>query len=866
MPREERNAAPLTTVRPSAGAVARWVVVFMLAFPTVAWAHTRITTDVNWGKNIREILRNNCMVCHHQGGLGPDYVDLTRYGTDTEPGARAWAQAILEEVVSKRMPPWQADDRFAAFENKRGLTTEEIELVRAWVEGGAPQGPIRDLPVPPEFESVDWIFGQPDLVVAPSEDHVLLANRARDRMTVTVPTELEEDTYITGYEFMPGNPRIVYSIAAYIHDPENAVLLPIEMEVTEAYDPLADETAPVKTRMRLMPRGPHFLGQWIRGDAPVLLPDSAGRLLRRGSSIELRIHYERPEYAEPKDIRDRSRLGLFFAAPNEEIDFLVESKRVGNDRFIVKASETNQEVRATDVIRENSHLIGINPHLGPLAKNLELRATYPDGKSITLLWIPQYERRWASSFQFEKLIALPAETQIEIIAHHDNTQADGYDPNNPSQDEQLYAMLDYMLDDHLYIQPTVEQIARTNPDPEDAPIASPSNPFANLPDLATTDIHWCPMRGGFCGLHDYHGPGTCDECGMDLKPKRTFFEGKGAAPEGGDWVLTREGAAAVYWCPNRDQAGHALTDYTIPGECEVCGSELAHRSRFEPVHNYTCLTQTCGRHKDIFYGPGLCPDCGQPVAGLGHMDHTPVHGGWQFFMVDNLYHHLEGTMPNPGEFRMYFYDDWKKPIDPRNFSGSLFIEHEDETTGEVTEQAFPFGIDKEGDEFFTARLPENLPIAFYTRVWFAGEEKRYDFEFDELTVEPPEDAPRMPVLLHDDSDYIPIEVPDSVEAIVQLIVEQDAALIQHIESQQWLAFHAPAFDTKVLVAALARKDQGLSIRQRGQLKKATASINRGANALENAGHVVDAARAHRAYQTYAQGIEWIKTLYGDLLP
>ena len=62
--------------------------------------HTRITTNVTWSEHIRSIMREKCMSCHHPGGIAPDYVDLTFYGTDTIPGARAWAISI-----DPRMPP-----------------------------------------------------------------------------------------------------------------------------------------------------------------------------------------------------------------------------------------------------------------------------------------------------------------------------------------------------------------------------------------------------------------------------------------------------------------------------------------------------------------------------------------------------------------------------------------------------------------------------------------------------------------------------------------------------------------------------------------------------------------------------------------
>ena len=117
----------------------------------IAEAHTRITTDVTWGSHIRDILRAKCMVCHHPGGLAPDYADFTFYGTAVDPGAWAWRAAIEEEIITGRMPPWKPDSRFGEFANARLLTQEEKDLIIVWSRGGGPQGPVRNLPVPEEF-------------------------------------------------------------------------------------------------------------------------------------------------------------------------------------------------------------------------------------------------------------------------------------------------------------------------------------------------------------------------------------------------------------------------------------------------------------------------------------------------------------------------------------------------------------------------------------------------------------------------------------------------------------------------------------------------------------------------------------------
>ena len=72
------------------------------------------------------------------------------------------------------------------------------------------------------------------------------------------------------------------------------------------------------------------------------------------------------------------------------------------------------------------------------------------------------------------------------------------------------------------------------------------------------------------------------------------------------------------------------------------------------------------------------------------MDHNPVHGG-VLFMADNNYHRLEGTHPTPNEFRIYFYDDYKKPLDARNFSGRITMEDWNEEQESLHRKKLSFG-------------------------------------------------------------------------------------------------------------------------------------------------------------------------------
>ncbi|PCJ51410.1 MAG: hypothetical protein COA73_17500 [Candidatus Hydrogenedentota bacterium] len=438
-------------------------ILILLGLHGTATAHTRITTDLNWSNEIRAIMEDKCMTCHHPGGIAPDYINLTTYGTDTDPGARAWAVAIEEEILTGRMPPWKPDDRFSDFSNSKALTQLEIDKIVAWVRGGAPQGPIRNLPMPEQFEKPTWRFGQPDLVFELSEPFVLPPDEMTGETQQVFDVEIEEDTFITGYEFLAEDPKNIYSIEAWLLEPEGSdATKTIEVEIVKEYDPLADEDDLEIVEDRTLPTGSQFLGQWIRGDHPVLFPDEAGRLLRKGSKIRMAIQYARPDYADTSmEIRDQSKLGLFLAGEGEEIDLLIESFEMAQDGFSIKANKRDHKVETSYTMKENVHLVSVSPRMGPVAQDIEVTITYPDGRGKTLLWIPEFQQKWTSSYIFDEPVAAPAGSILSLIGRYDNTEDNWDNPNSPPEDissgtrylqAKLSAVVDYQLDTHLKVE------------------------------------------------------------------------------------------------------------------------------------------------------------------------------------------------------------------------------------------------------------------------------------------------------------------------------------------------------------------------------------------------------------------------------
>jgi hypothetical protein len=207
--------------------------------------------------------------------------------------------------------------------------------------------------------------------------------------------------------------------------------------------------------------------------------------------------------------------------------------------------------------------------------------------------------------------------------------------------------------------------------------------------------------------------GACSICGMDLEPVRLVL---------------------VYTCPI-----HAVIEQAKPGKCRICSRDLMQKT--------AALTFTCAGNRDVSQlEPGKCADGSAMVpryTARAHGDHNPKHGGI-FFMAPDNWHHLEGTYPAPGRFRLYVYDDFSKPIgtaQARKVRGRVVTkEIFDPKTGTTRElAATPLVLARNG-AFFEARIePIALPAKMTAKISFTSEDKesRFDFAFPAYSSTPP---------------------------------------------------------------------------------------------------------------------------------
>ena len=123
---------------------------------------------VTYASHIAKLLQTRCQNCHRPNTAAP--FSLLSYED-----ARNWSEMIKETVLTRRMPPWNADPRFGKFENELHMKPAEISLLTSWIDNGMPLGDASKIPATPEY-SDGWQIGEPDHVFSMPNEFKVQAN------------------------------------------------------------------------------------------------------------------------------------------------------------------------------------------------------------------------------------------------------------------------------------------------------------------------------------------------------------------------------------------------------------------------------------------------------------------------------------------------------------------------------------------------------------------------------------------------------------------------------------------------------------------------------------------------------------------
>ena len=385
----------------------------------------------------------------------------------------------------------------------------------------------------------------------------------------------------------------------------------------------------------------------------------------------------------------------------------------------------------------------------------------------------------------------------------------------------------------------------------------------------------CPMAGDEDVVED--APGQCRKCRMQLEPIRLD---------------------AAWTCPV-----HAAVMKDAPGKCPIDRREL--------VQVTVAVSWTCpGTAVDVLT-PGTCAN-GAPMVkkftARAHGNHNPQHGGL-FFMAPDNWHHLEGTYPRAGVFRLYLYDDYTKPL-PRDqvrktTARLVLTEAFDPATRTAREEfAVPL-VPAQNGRYLEARVGKmSFPARMTAKIKFqpAASEHRFDFAFAEYSTVPvmprttgnaaapapapaPEagntagtPAPRNAVStaastaavaapsggassIGIDPGLVPLPVPDTVPEILAQLEQRTEQVRRFIDQGAFASVYVPAFQAKDLALALDERTKDLEADGRRTVDPAIKRLVRSAWLLDAFGDLGNREHITEAFAQFAAAVKDVQAAF-----
>jgi hypothetical protein len=383
-------------------------------------AHAQSTPSVpTFNSNVAPIIFSKCTPCHRTGEVAP--FTLLNY-TD----ARRRATQIKAVTQAGSMPPWKPIRGYGEFADARGLSSEEIAVLAAWADAGAPEGDPARTPVAPTFPSGSQL-GTPDLVIKMPLPFTVKGVSKDEYRNFVVPTGLLDNKIVSAVEFRPGNPKVVHHALLSLDTSGQARRLDAN-DAELGYEGGGGGAGfiPAET----------YQG-WVPGATARFLPKGVGVRMDKGSDMVLQVHYAPSATQE----QDQSLVNVYFMKDTANVRLLSRITPMnptditggvitGFASFMVPPAQQRTFVGRRRVPSDFS-LIAIAPHQHLIGRTAKAYAVTPSRDTIPLLAINDWDFAWQGQYTFKKMIKIPARSEIVYEASYDNTSSNFRNPNNP---------------------------------------------------------------------------------------------------------------------------------------------------------------------------------------------------------------------------------------------------------------------------------------------------------------------------------------------------------------------------------------------------------------------------------------------------
>lgn len=276
-----------------------------------------------WHAEVAPIVARHCQGCHQEGGIAP--FSLQSYAQ-----AKMWSKALPGIVATGQMPPFLAAEtadckpRFG-FKDDLRLTNDELAVLDAWAEAGAPEGnpaTAAPLPTPPTLELTDAevnITIPSPITVEGSTDRFVCFSLTPDLAPLALAGPeaalLGEQVLVDAVQVRPGNAGIVHHVLVYTDAEGESAAMAGDQGYYDCFG------GPGLSR-------PSLVVAWAPGATPIQAPEGVAMAIPSTGRLVMQVHYH-PTGAPQTDSATSLQLRKYSAGIPE---YIASMSLVGNAR------------------------------------------------------------------------------------------------------------------------------------------------------------------------------------------------------------------------------------------------------------------------------------------------------------------------------------------------------------------------------------------------------------------------------------------------------------------------------------------------------------------------------------------------------
>jgi len=370
--------------------------------------------DISYQKDIAPIFLEHCVDCHQNGGIAP-------WAMDSHAMVQGFSAMIKEVLLTRRMPPYDADPLIGHWQDSPTLSYEKTFKLLSWIDKGAIKGDGGDPLTENKRRRSDWPLGEPDLIIDIPAFKVPATGTIEYRYAEALNT-YGEDVWLSAATIKPGDANALHHLNVAISDTDNNIS-----------DAIADG----------------YLLVWSPGTNLGQMPEGAGVFLPKDSKFLFEMHYT----SYGKESVDESQLGIYFS--KEQPKKIMRFGETAGVLLEIPPFRRLYNANSYMLFDKNATIYMLAPHAHYRGKSFKYTYRYPNGDEELALSVPTYDFNWQRGYSYVIPKKVPAGTMIIVTAEYDNSKFNKANPDpsatvrwgSQSKDEMLTGAFIFSWDD-----------------------------------------------------------------------------------------------------------------------------------------------------------------------------------------------------------------------------------------------------------------------------------------------------------------------------------------------------------------------------------------------------------------------------------